>query len=435
MNRLVLFLVGSLALNAALLVTLKLKPALAPPALREYLAPSAPTRSAAPATAATSTPAPEANGAAAVAAETRARLWGALDTEDLPALVARLRAAGFSPAVIRALVSAKVEARFSARMAALVGKPEDTPYWKAERSAVNDAKYWEERSQLYRERTRVLREVLGDDFFAYGGTDPAAAQRRQFGDIPKWKTDLIQRINDDYAEMSGHVRMAMQGVTLPEDRDKLALLERERRADLAALLTAEELEAYDLRSSQVATRLRTPMGVMDATEAEYRAIYRVMQQFDERVNPREIGVISPETSRQMTDFRKQMNDEIRAALGPARYADYQRASDREFQQLYQIAQREQIGADTTIRGYNLREVYAARSTAIMTDSAMTPEEKRLGLQTLAQNARVELIGVLGQNAGSAYAQNSRWVRQIESGGSFSINEGNLSFRSLPLPRK
>ena len=66
-------------------------------------------------------------------------------------------------------------------------------------------------------------------------------QKRLYRQIQATVEDLavIQRINDDYAEMTAQLRAAMQGITLPEDRAKLLLLEREKRADLAALVLAQ----------------------------------------------------------------------------------------------------------------------------------------------------------------------------------------------------
>src|SRR5258707_692709 len=100
----------------------------------------------------------------------------------------------------------------------------------------------------------TFRDLLNDPFFATD--DVSATQRRQFGNLSRQKVDSVQRIEDDYSEMTSAIRAAMAGITLPEDRDKLALLAREKHADLAAVLTPGELADYELRSSPITSLLR-----------------------------------------------------------------------------------------------------------------------------------------------------------------------------------
>ena len=370
----------SLAGNALLLSAFLLRPALAPAALRPYLpgfasaSASADPRGAASKTSGAATAPPAGQKKAPTRPAAKADAWSALDTEDLRALVARLRAAGFPPGVIRDIVSAKIDARFAPQFAALLQPPADHPYWKPDpwSGVGNNLAIWEKQSQLFRERMRTLREALGDESFALGGNDPSAEKRRQFGELPEAKIQLVQRIVDDYAEMASQVRVAMQTVTLPEDREKLALLEREKRADLAALLSPGELEAYEMRSSTIAQNLRTPLGIMDASEDEFRAIFRIQQQFAAQAEASGLTPITPESRQAMAEAQRQSQAEIATVLGPQRFADFQRANDREYQRLYTIAQREGVAVEATLRAWALRDTYAQRSTAIMEDRSTTP---------------------------------------------------------------
>ena len=217
-----LLLTGSLAVNLALFCALAWRPALAPPAFRDFF-----TRNfhaavePANVTPVNLRPPPPAE---------KPKLWTAFTSDDLATLVARLRAAGFPPEIIREIVQAQVNARYDARIRALQDPDPNTPFWKLPSSMVAfgaTSKTREEINQLQRERSKLVRDLLRDDFFAT--SDVNAAQRRQFGNLPRNKLDAAQRIEDDYAEMTSAIRAAMKGVTLPEDREKLALLEREKR--------------------------------------------------------------------------------------------------------------------------------------------------------------------------------------------------------------
>ncbi|MEO5959504.1 MAG: hypothetical protein ABIZ49_02450 [Opitutaceae bacterium] len=398
----------SLAANAALAAVFVLKPALAPPALRDFFA-----RGSAPATSPTSSTLPS---PASRPSPVSADVWASLQTDDPKTLIARLRAAGFSPAIIRAILEAQIEKNFAARMKALVGSPEDTPFWKPDpTSGINNMKFYDEYSRIYRERSQLLRQLLGDDFLAGTGVDPTAAQRRQYGDLPKTKIDLIERVVADYADMTAQVRSAMQGVTLPEDREKMALLEREKRADLAAILSPQELEDYEMRSSTTSMRLRQAMTFMDASEDEFRSIYRIQQQFADQINPVG-GLITADMMQQRTAATLKAAEQIKAALGDQRFAEYTRASNNEFQQLTRLAQRENIPSDVALRTFNLRDTVAQESNRIAADTSLDPAQKRAALQSLVQTTKAQIIGSLGQTAGNGYIQTANyWLSSVERG--------------------
>lgn len=432
MKLLPVVLVGSLAANAALATLFVNRPALAPPALRAFFMPA---KTAEPTAAEAKMEAARAERAAtravAEARAQRSKLWRALHTEDLKTLAAQLRAAGFPTAVVRAIVDAQVEARFAPQIRELKRATEETPYWKPDPTMYSgNSEVFTKLSQIYRERAKVMREVLGQDALAWGATDPTAAQRRQFGDIAPAKIDLVQRINDDYAEMSAQVRTAMQGVTLPEDREKLALLEREKRADLAALLTPQELNDYEMRSSPVTSRLRSALSVMEASEAEFLAIYKIQQPFVDTLYSSSNMVTTRSSFEQRRELTAQVNEQVKAALGEARFLEYQRATNYEYQGLHRMAQVENLPVTAVAQAFDVRASTAEASDKIMNDRSLTPEARTAALQTLAQSAHNQIISAVGPKVGNAYANNAQWLTYIKQGGAISIMpDGNLSYRS------
>lgn len=443
----VLVLGASAALNAGLLAAFFAKPSLAPPSVRSFFdnaarsegrtSTTSPRVSSAP----SGSPAqPAARSAAAIASGkvSAAELWASLHSDDLTTLVARLRAAGFPASAIRAIVDAEIQKRFADRYAELRRMVDDVPYWRADpfRSMGLNTKFYETYSQLSRERMRLVREVLGKDAYAYGGVDPTEAQRRQFGNLSPGKIELVQRINDDYAEMISQVRASMQGITLPEDREKLALLEREKKADLAAILTPEELADYEMRSSTITMRLRTALTIMDASEAEFRSIYQAYLPHVETLFPtyptafRSMDGVDPRA----TALAK-VQEQLTREFGPDRAAQFQRANDREFQQLYQLTRADNLPYDTVVRAYDTRSSASAASTKITEDPAMSPDDKRTALKNLAQQSRAQLLGTLGQQAGPTYVEAAQWLTYLEQGRSFTIMPtGGISTRSVSIPR-
>jgi len=426
-------LIGSVLANAAVVTTFALRPALAPPAIRDFfLSPSAKAEAESAARAqAQQAAAARARADAAHGLASQALLWSALQSDDLPTLIARLRAAGFPASLVRAIVTAQVHAQFSARMRALAREVEGTPFWKPRpTNSFSNPKYFEEMSQANRDRSKLLRELLGDDFFASSGLDPTAAQRRQFGELSKSKIDLIQRINDDYAEMLSQVRAATNGITLPDDRAKIALLEREKHADLAAILTPQELEDYEMRNSPVTMRLRTAFSLMNATEDEFRTIYRIQQQFSDQLYPAGGYSPGPDRMQQRHDAEAEIAAQLTTALGEVRTAEFLRAQNYEFQSLAQLVQRENLPLDAAVQAYDLRTSTAKESGRIFNDQNLTIDQKRAAMQTLAQNTKTQLISVLGSTAGAAYANSANWLKAIETGTYVRFEGTTTYFRPL-----
>lgn len=429
----------SLAANAALLAALLLRPTLAPPAWRDFFtrAPSAQEIAAEnqlrDATAA--------KAAARLAREstTQSQLWSALASDDIPTLIARLKAAGFPPSVVRLMVDAQLTAKAKVRVLAEVGDVASLPYWKGDptsyMSTGASARFWEVYGEIYRERSKQFREALHDDFFADLG-EVTATQRRVFGHLSRSKIDQIERITADYDEISAQVQKSTQGVILAEDREKFDLLQRERRADLAKVLTPEEFTDYELRTSEFLSRRRAAFSTMNATEDEVRALYRLQRPLEERVRAAEIDDSSAgEALRDgSSPDHEQLNRDIKALLGDQRYADYVRANDPAFQTLSRIAQREGLPMETALQAYALRDNVATESNRILHDPTQTNDQKQAALKVLAQNTRAQLLSTLGATSGPAYLQSAnRWLSGVESGQavSFDPQSGASTFKKLP----
>jgi hypothetical protein len=427
-----LVIVVSLFANAGLAGLLALRPELAPDSIHEFVVRHVqrqpPARVSPPRT-------------KSVAPATKTPLWNMLRSEEPATLIARLRAAGFPPGVIRAVVSSEIGARYDERIRALQEPDPNTPFWKLRPNFfMHGDKRFEEMNKLYRERSRVLRELFKDDFFATD--DVSAGQRRHYGNLSRSKIDVIQRIEDDYTEMMDAIRAAMQGIVLPEDRDKLALLAREKRADLAAVLTPDELADYELRTSPTTNMLKSRLGAFEPTEAEFRALYQAQQALNGKF-PGSFNSIDQET--RMT-AQQSYQDQLRAAFGEARYATYLRDTSSEYQQLNRIAQRQNLPRETAPQAFNVRDSVAQESARIYDDPALSPDAKRTALQQLAQTARTQILATLGPMAGPEYLKIAEsWLGNVERGAAVSFgrtapmmvtNEfGSFGFSAAPEYRR
>lgn len=377
----------------------------------------------------------------------RSKVWAVVHHEDSAAFVARLRAAGFPPGVIRGLVTARVNRRYDSQIRDLRDPDAATPFWKLKDGFYGEAhQRMEQTRELMQERARVARDLFADGFFA--NDEVSADQRRQFGRLSRSKIDILQRIEDDYSQMNSAVRAATGGINLPEDRAKLELLAREKLADLAAALTPEELADYRRRTSPITALLRDRSGGFEASEAEFHALFRVQENLNARISPGNFSLMDQGTRRVIHD---QYLVELHTALGPARFADYVRESSDEFQQIVRLVERSNLPRELPVQVYDLRESIAIRSNQIFDDRTLDVQAKRDALQRLAQAGRQQILQVLGGIAGPSYLKiTERWLPYLERGAAVSfaraqtltfVTDSNRhsfgaspDFRFLPTPR-
>lgn len=346
----------------------------------------------------------------AAALKQRADIWRSLQSDDLPALVANLRAAGFPDPQARAVVASVLGARYEAKRRALLGAEDVPPFWKARPAGagLDPAKQAELRT-LAREQRDQLKRLFGAEA---EGEESRFYQQRLYGPLPPDKLEGVARIAGDYAELTGQIQTDAGGMLLPEDRENLAMLEQEKRKDLAALLTPAELELYDLYSSGTATTLRRNLASFNPTEAEFRAIFALQRDFDEAhgrnsLSTTMLGLLDERSMQDRTSSIQKLNEQVRAALGDARYQEYQRAQDPGYRVAARIAERYRLPAENAVAVYALQKEAQQRLVSLRGD--------REAAAGYLRETSARLQQLLGPKGVEAYRQStgSLWLRSLD----------------------
>ncbi len=399
MKKLLAFLALSLAANAAFLVTYLVRPGPSVSATRPAPADGA-ASTVSPAAAAAKLTAPE------LAALTRSREL--LDGRDLPLLVARLRAAGFSPAQLRAIVSGLVTQQSTARRAEIIQKLGPAPYWSTQLRTAYDRKLMAEFAALNREQDTLVKQVLGPDV-----RDPAqrlASERGDWSYLPAEKVDRLQEIMRDYSDLRMQLNMENRGLMLAEDRAKLELMSREQRADIERLLTPQELEEYSLRTDSASWMLRGRLGEFNASEEEYRALYKVFK---------DSGLAAPDPNRTaMSPAERQraettLNAQIEAVLGPQRASEYREMSDPNYSQAARLLSRLDLPTSLASQVVSVQQDIQQRANAVRQDRSLSNEDKSSQLAALATEAESRLTSTLGDRGLRAYKETTGyWLNNL-----------------------
>ncbi len=337
--------------------------------------------------------------------------WDRLNTGDLPALVRELRDNGFPPHIVRAIITGRLRDDFTARFRALDPQGESRPFWM---SSTPDPQRMGAQRQLYKEQQTMLRELLGSD--DVDSDINALYQRRRFDSVPPEKTDDVRRILAEFDDRRADV-FGGGGMVGPEQIRRLTAFEQQQRESLASVLNPQELEQYLLRNSDTAQRVRSQLSAFDPNEEEFRSIYRIQADFDSQFGMIIMGSPGPEEQQRRGEAQRKMNEQIKAMLGPARGAEFERANDYNYRQSAQLINRLELPAETTAHIWGVKQEIEARALAIRRDNSIPGADRTQQLAALADEATTKISPLLGGTRGfEAYRQyGGSWVNSLRVG--------------------
>lgn len=405
------------------------------------------TRDASPATtdgAASVASAPLPKRSVAASGEAKA-IVAAIESGNVESLRDELSAAGLDDETVRDIVRARIQKRYEARFRALRSNDADQEWWK-------NRNWWDDQSKEQRAASKALQAEMKSEMIRVLGEDPMVAgmrdnpwMQRQYGYIPPDKRQALMELEQDYNELSQELNQETRNFRMPSDAEKTRYLDAEKRRDLAEILSPEELADYERRQSRTAQQLRWRMTQMDATEAEYTAIFEIQKDFDERYaeydqwGNRMRQNQTQEEREARSAAEKNMKAEIRQALGDDRYKAYTRSQDHDYQQLTNATKRFELPADTPAKIYDLRDEVPLAATKIADDESLTPDQKKEELKKLAEATRDRVRGMLGAEVAQVYFDNNngmQWVRQLEQGTIITFDaDGSQKHRRIEQPPK
>jgi hypothetical protein len=341
-------------------------------------------------------------------------VWPSLSEGDLPEQVKRLRESGFPPAIVRAIIQAQLSEEYVARRKTIDPGFDTRPFWK---TFMTDPATTTALRQLSRDQQKALRELLGPDAEP---DDPMMRARdgRQFGHLPAEKATDARRIVREFNDLRSDFFMSVSGgggsITMTTaDREKLNGIDKQMKAELAKIMTPKEFEDYELRASNTANSLRYQLTAFDATEAEFLTLYKLQKGFDDRFGQL-YSQPSQEEMRIRSEAQRQLNDQIKAALAPARAEAWERATNYEYRTTSQLVARLELPPDTTDKAWSVRDEFQKRVTQVRQDQSLTPEQRNQQYAALQKEAVEKVAPLFGGARGvEAYKQyGGRWIESL-----------------------
>jgi hypothetical protein len=341
-------------------------------------------------------PAPPAAAAANSAADPtapRGFVWHSpVSDDDFRRLAGELRAAGFPPRLIATLVRDLYLQHALGRM-----RSADVPFWQqfsAERT--------KEVQATYRNLQSTLDNLLGPDARASLLLDPISRQRR-YGALPDAKIDAIATIERDYTDMQQDIYRATDRTGFSTDafrsqRDQTKLLNAEKLADLAKILTPAELADYELHNSETSSSLARALSGLDVTPEQFAALYPLRRAYDEANQPLN-GVVPPEVLAQRSAAQTTYFDAARTLLPADTFYAFLKNSDSTYRQIAQLPNTTPAGA---YEAWTLQQEFTQRMSQFR---GTRPSAEQFQAVFADFNARLDRA--LGPEAAAAYRKTPR----------------------------
>ena len=323
--------------------------------------------------------------------------------DDMRAIIERLRDEGFPPGMLHFVAGAKLNREFAARREALAPPPR---YWRGiSHPTHKDSNRIAERRALEDEYRAAYKELVGDL-----PRHPLSIllDRRAYGDLADDKIETVRAIENDYKLLREQLEAEMKGITFPDDKAQLELLDAEQRADFEKTLTPDELRAYDLRSSATAKKIRAQLKHFDASDAEYIALYDAQTVIDEQTAAEKLSA---------DDHRALLESQARDILAPERFEEYRIKTHASYDAVIDFVHGRDLPQKTATDLVGLQIDATGQAAQIRADAALTPEQHADRLAALTQETTGKLKAALGEAEFEEYYKKkstSGWLKQLES---------------------
>ncbi len=341
--------------------------------------------------------------------------WRAVESEDYRKYISNLRAIGCPEETIRDIITADVAKLFESRRKELVGPKKKFEFWKpgAIVGAAVDSERLEKERILSREKRDLLTDLLGTppelkpDLLAGAATQLEA----MFDFLPLEKQGKVSELLQD---LQIKMQKAAQGGS--PDPQEIRKLMKESELSLAAVLTPVEMMDYNLRFSMTANTMRMQMAGFEPNEQEFLEVFKLRKSFDDEFGggfgaPASFG---KEERARVEAAQKELDANIKNALGESRFEEYKRGQDYAYQGLDRLVEKEGLGKEAAVRAYEMKKIAEEQANKIRRDASMTTEQRRATLQAIRGETERSMRQVLGEKGFSSYQNqnHSYWLRAI-----------------------
>lgn len=346
--------------------------------------------------------------------------WSQLESTEYKEYIARLRAFGVPEKVVRDIIIADIGKLYRPRIAALrpPKQPKNPNFWEyrnqgyyPDRNMTKEQR--EQMRALQKEQAELIKQLLGADVYEAMAKDSGHGDwtERTYGPLPKETRDKISEMQQRFQEEQSEIYAKADGYIDQDTQADLAALRKKHRAELATILTPEQLEEYELRSSETAQRMRWELSAFEPDEKEFRAIHAFKEAQEELNTARNSDDYNPTPEERKAQQKKQQELEAALAdtLGTNRAREYKLMDQYEYRNLFEAG----ISKDAVLQIVDMKSEVEKATSKLRRDKTLTDEQRQAALLALKTETETTLKGLLGERRAKAYqSQGGYWVRSI-----------------------
>ena len=348
--------------------------------------------------------------------------WSELSAPDLAIYIVQLRAFGTPEPKVREIIFGVVESIYRPKRGALrppVKKTDEGKFWERQRFfgwAQPGTK--EQRAQLralQKEEMDLLKSLFGVDVQEQMMKDSGGVDwmERQYGFIPKELREQVRDIDQRMGEEKQEIYAQNEGSMDQYAQLDLRKVETKYHAELAKILTPEQLLEWDLRHSDTANQLKNDLSAFDPKEDEFRALFQYQQAKDGLNPPRDPDDDAPQPAaderKALQEKQKALDAELAMAVGADRVKEYKLEQDYGYRSLIESG----VPKASVFQLDDMKKQAQDAASKIRRDKTLSPEQRTAALTAIRAETQVSLSGLLDDKQMKRYiSQGGYWINNI-----------------------
>jgi hypothetical protein len=179
------------------------------------------------------------------------------------------------------------------------------------------------------------------------------------------------------------------------------------------LLTPQELDELRLRESGGANWASDLPG-FEPTEDEWRTVARLRSDYDQAQSDLAgANLTDEERQARQSELEAKLAGDTKGALGADRFAQYELASDGQFQQVRDVTQRYGLSDQVAEQAYQIEQSALAQAKQVREDPNLSPDARQTALAGIQQETERTLNGTLGAKVFSTYKDSAGdWIKSL-----------------------
>lgn len=347
--------------------------------------------------------------------------WNAIESTNYYFYMLNLRSIGCPEETIRDIIIADVAKLYARKRDEILSVAPLPEYWRTVGAGedLRDPATREALRALEKEKRQLVKDLLGVSYEGEMAKFDAAHEplARLHGVFSAETRRQIQSVLDAYDRMEEEIRSQSGGLLLPQEEAELRDLEMERQAALGQLLTAEQMQTYELYMSPLAQQMRRELHGFQPSAEEFAQIFELRKSFDDVVESAfgahyEHGPQMREQA--LAEAETALQAEIESILGEDRFVKYQKITDPSYQELVRLNERLSMPEGVMDRVYAVKNSAELQRERILANLDLTFEQRQNAIAAISQAVENALFEAMGEDLFGTYRRvGSDWLAGLD----------------------